>query len=853
MRTRLAHGWIGALSTVALLAACGDDDASPPDGGPPDTGPVTPATTEHCEYAPAFPTARAGGTVTAAAFAAGAAEALLDLPVGSALGAYGARAGFLGDSDPVDARFSEMSESFNPSVGIETIPKVRAVALRAGDETAVIVKLDVGVPDEGLTWAITEALGPELSGKVIVTASHTHSGFAQYPSASAMQLAFGRFRDLSWERVVATSVAVARAAIDAIEPARIGIVHDGDFDPEDLVTGDRREENDDLPGGSTKDRHLFVMRIDAVDGRPIAIVPVFGVHGTVLGAENPYASTDAPGAVERAIEESFDSPVVVMHLQGAAGDVTPKGGQGGIACSGAPCFDFARLEAVGRHAAATILARWNDAAATLAGEVAIEMLTRPIALGPDWETFRIRDGALEYAPFDPRRTADRVVFAGDGALLSPIDEFSAPYGAALCGEDHDSFLPRAQMRGTAGLRPYRSCMRVDETVPLFSDTLALPFEETPLCSSTRTAVAAMRIGDFLLVGVPGEPLTVYAEALRDALAWDRDRTIVLGYAQDYVGYLLTPEDWLRGGYEPAINFWGPLEGEYVLERAVELAELATTEAREDAAAGAATRWVPPEVSDDLPPPDPAGTRGTVPATIPPALFARGATVASAQPAPAVPRLDVARFVWIGEDPIESTPRVVLERESATAGTFEPVLRRSTREVQDGDLLLTYTPDPLVREGDAPRTHHWLVEWQVTAPWGTEEGDDALAARAGVPLGRYRFRVTGAGYEVASEAFEVVPAAIAVTATREGDAIRIGATLHAPNGWRLLRIAGPSNAPYPVPGTLTLTAELDDGTTTTATATLGEGGTLLETFGVPPTRVVRVTVADAWGNVGTSRL
>ena len=50
------------------------------------------------------------------------------------------------------------------------------------------------------------------------------------------------------------------------------------------------------------------MRIDGTDDVPIAAMPIFGEHGTLNGEDNPFASTDAPGALERVFQEQFDTP-----------------------------------------------------------------------------------------------------------------------------------------------------------------------------------------------------------------------------------------------------------------------------------------------------------------------------------------------------------------------------------------------------------------------------------------------------------------------------------------------------------------------------------------------------------------
>ena len=69
-------------------------------------------------------------------------------------------------------------------------------------------------------------------------------------------------------------------------------------------------------------------------------------------------------------------------------------------------------------AAPVMMDAWERAGDALTSELELQMLTRSIELGPDPETFTIRDGALRYAPFDITREADGRVFADDGSILS---------------------------------------------------------------------------------------------------------------------------------------------------------------------------------------------------------------------------------------------------------------------------------------------------------------------------------------------------------------------------------------------------------------------------------------------------
>jgi neutral ceramidase len=848
-----------ATFLTTFLAACDDNTIATRDAAT-DTATDTavdqpvlaPQSTSHCTYEALPPNAHAGTTVESMPLRAGAAEAMLDLPVGSALGAYTARARALGSQNAVDAREVTYPAGFLPSGGVERSPRVRAVVLSAGGENIVILKADLGASDDSTTVDVAAALGPEYIGKVVFATSHSHSAWGHTVANEILGLGFGKPRLESRRRLVEILTATARRAIENLVPARIGIAHDDNFDPMDRVTRDRRENNDDLPGGMRrKDRDLFVVRVDRMDGSPIAVIPIFGIHGTVLGEANNLASGDAPGGVEQAVEESFSQPVVVMHLQGAAGDVSP-GGTAGINCENVrACYEYARIESIGHYAVGPIRAAWTTAGASMTDRAALEMVTRAIPLGPDWRTFSVRNGALNYAPFDLEREADREIFATNGSVLTPIDEFNAPFGAGLCGDRSRTALPiSAAMPNTLGLFPYKSCSRVEALTPLLGPALDLDLPQGVVpCGTTRTIMSALRINEHVFVTLPGEPVTLLVDKLRAGSPVAPGNTVVIGYAQGHMGYILHAEDWLRGGYEPSINVWGPLEGEYLMERSLELARLAMSPMR-DNGANMTGLWRPP-VPAAQPAPDAAPLAGTVPTSIPETLFlpsvVRGATLPTrGQPDATIARLGIGRFIWIGEDPRAGTPKITLQRETM-AGTFVAVTRFSGRAVQDTEVLLSYTPNPL-NNPNMPRTHYWAAEWQAVTPIGTVFPDD-ISNRPGVALGRYRFHIEGNGYMINSDAFTVTPATLTLSATRNAASVTVTVGYNAPTGWRMLDLTGNSNRLVPLrTGDVTATLTLMDGSTRMLAAQRTNAmGQLM----IPDATMVRtVSITDRHGNVGT---
>jgi neutral ceramidase len=819
---------------MLCLVACSDDAVTPP---------KSLVTTDHCSYLPMVATAGAGGAVTSGPLQAGAAQAVVDIPVGTALGGYTGRAGFLGAAGNVDSRKVPLSGTFNPSIGVELAPRVKAVALTSNNETVIIIKVDMIFTYEGMLFDVEQKLGPNFAGKVILASSHSHSAWAQYTGHPALKLGAGEFRNLVYQRLVDSIVSTAQAALQNRKPAKIGIVQDANFDPQNLVTEDRRPQNDVLMGGNSKDTVMTMIRIDGMDDSAIAVVPIFGMHPTLNSENNPHASSDASGAMERVLEQHLPTGAVVMHLQGAGGDVSAVG-HGSVDCSQRPgkatdpCFAWTTEEGLGRAALPIMLASWQSAAAQLKSETSLEMLSRSIELGPNPETFSIRGGQLSYQPFELGRIPDGKIYDGAGALASPIDEFNAPVGAGLC-ENPEPMFPAAAIEGTEGMVPYGSCLRLDVAGDILQGIFNINFEAKatqPICETTRTTISALRIGEFTFGTMPGEVTVLLAGLVRQQAS--ALRPVVIGYAQGHVGYLLRPEDWVLGGYEPSVTFWGPLEAEHIAEQLLKLMPLAQTAEREDGTVAGTTRVTADSVVDSLAIDNPAPSAGMVPTTVSPEVWSRGGSVASAQPTATIERIaGIATFTWNGDDPLVKTPLVVLEQKQGAV--FVPVPLPSGQVVSDGDIVLSYTPQPLRRVTGQPQTHVWVAEWQAVPAMGTD------ASPLSLPLGQYRFAVTGNSWSLYSSPFEVVPAQLNAVATRAGASVKVTVAMLAAKGWRLLDEVLPSNKPVPLRSEMFTLVQTTAGAPVSSSVTTDANGELSFT---PAIGATTAELRDGFGNL-----
>jgi hypothetical protein len=89
----------------------------------------------------------------------------------------------------------------------------------------------------------------------------------------------------------------------------------------------------------------------------------------------------------------------------------------------------------------------------------------------------------------------------------------------------------------------------------------------------RGSVHVMQIGPLVLVGIPGELFVEYALEMKQRVRQLTDRPMMLvGYANGYIGYLVTPRAIATGGYEQAAARVDSSTGRVLTEAAMELVE-----------------------------------------------------------------------------------------------------------------------------------------------------------------------------------------------------------------------------------------------------------------------------------------
>ncbi len=441
------------------------------------------------------------------ALAAGAARRLINPPLGTR------QTGFRLFGNPVQAIESDLTAT--------------ALVLGSGDTRVVLIGIDlslVGIdlalrsqrPAQEMRLRVAEALEVPVA-HVLLNTSHTHSGVAlpDYMPDTEEQLALKeRYRD----SLIRGLVGAAVEANARLQPARIGCGWG-----ESRIGVYRREQRDghDVLGEVPDhpiDASVGVIRVDDLDGTPIAIGFRASCHPVTMGPRSAVVSSDFPGAARDAIERSLGG--LALFLQGCGGNVNPRAGMG----YELDCRDTKNrvgLELAGEVIKVAAGIRTNRSPGR----------RRPLGNVPD----------ILFTPWEPVTTAS-CGFLGATESRVPLDYVPLP-----TPERARELL--AQWQGVLEDRRAGNAeewkLRVAEKYEDWATVLVEAAGRDHV--SCDLFVQAIRVDEIVIVGANAE---LFCETGLEVRARSPvPDTFVLGYTNGTIGYLPRAEDYPAGGWD----------------------------------------------------------------------------------------------------------------------------------------------------------------------------------------------------------------------------------------------------------------------------------------------------------------
>lgn len=206
--------------------------------------------------------------------------------------------------------------------GLDMDITVTAMVLADGDLRIAILDFDLCFLSDAQSAAIRNVVGAAIgvpAGNVLPFCSHTHAG--------PVTLEYYRGEGEDRVRVYTESLphmaaGAARRAAQGLRPVRVA----AGMGTSDIgVNRDFRIEDGRIIVGCNPqgfaDRSVGVIRIDHLDGAPLACILNYACHPTVLGPANRLISPDYPGSAREFVEKNTGA--TCLFLQGAAGDMGP--------------------------------------------------------------------------------------------------------------------------------------------------------------------------------------------------------------------------------------------------------------------------------------------------------------------------------------------------------------------------------------------------------------------------------------------------------------------------------------------------------------------------------------------------
>lgn len=444
---------------------------------------------------------------------------------------------------PVGIRMMGYTVQECSSERVERELTATALVLGEAADRVVLLACDLLFVQAPHAERLRRAIGARLglpSRQVLINCSHTHlgpmlPGWDEQPPEEALRQQ--RYLD-HLEELLCGAAAEAAARL---QPVRLAVAEGH------VPLGINRRER--LPDGrvvigenphGAVDQTLGVVRIDLLDGRPLAVMMLAACHPVVLGPSSNCLSPDFVGPARELVEQATGARA--MFLQGAAANVNPVCG---IGQGGPEQFeDQVRL------------------ATMLAGETlkCWAQLTTHRRRGPREIVQSV--AAISTWRYEPMHELGLHVLAvREKALELPMGELPSVAVAQQQWQHYQAAYEQAVAAGLP-LGAQRVHARLARWARMVCDAAAGP---RPL---TRTLqLWAMRVNDLALVAVNGEPFAELGLEVRARSPLPH--TFLLGYSNGCLGYFPTPEAFAEGGMEvvessrnyclpaPFTPDWGP--------------------------------------------------------------------------------------------------------------------------------------------------------------------------------------------------------------------------------------------------------------------------------------------------------
>lgn len=435
---------------------------------------------------------------------------LIKAPSSFALQAGAAKADLV---PPFPTKMAGYFDRHDTFTGVDTPIYARALVCANEELTLGIVVVDLCFVTRELTELARESIAKAIgvAGEhILISATHTHAGPSGFAGSQLGRLGEGEDDKLTKFLVKQITQSVVEAHNNSV-PAEIGF----DYGHLDTLTRNRQQNNNVVI-----DPQVGVLKVQKKGSREmIGVLANFTGHPVILGGNNLLLSSEYPGQACRTVEESLGGVAIVT--QGACGDIT-------------------------MHRNGSIPEEVTRIGRILGGEI-IKTVESIVVSEDDALFTQVQAVKVEPRAIPTMKEAAANIKARKEAL-----------DVAKAAERSKIIVSDLQREVNAANTTFMVAQKLKE----FPDTLE---------HSTNTSIQVMQIGPMIMVAIPGEMFVEFQLEMKQRIQQDTGKpAVVVGYANDYIGYIITPRAHETGGYEKAISKVSHSAGRTLTEAAIEI-------------------------------------------------------------------------------------------------------------------------------------------------------------------------------------------------------------------------------------------------------------------------------------------
>lgn len=425
---------------------------------------------------------------------------------------------------------------------------VKALVLKSGSTTAVLITVDavaigeIGRIGHGFLTTVRGRLERELGiapDQVLINASHCH-GLVRGDTA---ELTVAAVRAAT-QNLVPVHAAAGSGREDRISENRRLTLKDGSV--VDMRRAYSMPRDEDIAAVGPIDPQIGLLRLDRLDGTPLAILYNFACH-PIMNPPGKGNSADFPGFASKVIEDTLGHGALAFFVQGCGGDINPVRYK---EISSPP--DAAPL---GHLLGLSVLEASRKITPRPGADLKINRTSLSLPRGTDLEQRIARIQTLQASLLKSLKPTN-INFKTFVPLL--ISQKLSPEHPSHYAQSylHDQALGREELRqldagNQAQVEAYLSNIQIMEQLTRLNTNLALlqkhlAQNQAAGSPTLEVEMVGLRVGDFRLVTFPGE-LTVEI-GLNIKKAAQDPHTFVAGYTNGYIYYAATATQRLNPGF-----------------------------------------------------------------------------------------------------------------------------------------------------------------------------------------------------------------------------------------------------------------------------------------------------------------